>query len=52
MEEKTITVKEFKEQVNKLDETKTLDELYMSGELSKICDNTEYYLKAIWDYDD
>ena len=49
---KEITVKQFKEQVNKLDESKTLDELYTSGKLSSICENTQYYLKALWDYDD
>lgn len=45
-----LTLKEFKERVEKLPNDKTLSELY--DELQKLFDGSEFQLKAWWDYDD
>ena len=52
--EEQITIKKLKNRLEKIDENKTIDELYMNNpeELDKLLKGSSFYIKASWDYDD
>ena len=50
-----LTIKELKKRLNKIDENKTIEELYFElGQktLNKLCEGSNFYIKASWDYED